>query len=185
MIDAATAEAHGRVRSMQLLSLRDHRCAGLGIDEMADELKRYWFVAAVFREPHDLVSTIAQLRANGIAGKRLLIVANHRAEDARKAVGGSDVGPVPVVAARADGDMTAEPSLTLSAELRALLEVMSGGGARTGDSQSQVYAQLRRDVADGALILIASAADPDQQLFGARILLRGNCECVLTHEIAA
>jgi hypothetical protein len=44
---------------------------------------------------------------------------------------------------------------------------------------------LRQDIAGGALVLIASVADPDQQLLGARILLRGNCECVLTHEIAA
>ncbi len=54
-----------------------------------------------------------------------------------------------------------------------------------GEGQSQVYAQLRQDVAGGALVLIASVADPDEQLLGARILLRGNCECVLTHEIAA
>jgi hypothetical protein len=160
----------------------------LGIDEMADELKRYWFVAAVFREPHELAPTIAELRASGIAGNRLLIVANHKAGDLRKVVDGSGDGPVPVVAAGADGVMKAEPAVKLSSELRTLLEVMSGGGAQTsgqGDRQSQVYGQLRQDVDGGALVLIASVAGPDEQLVGARILLRGTSECVLTHEIAA
>ncbi|HEY7669207.1 MAG TPA: hypothetical protein VH852_01085 [Hyphomicrobium sp.] len=160
---------------------------------MADGLKRYWFVAAVFREPHDLVSTIAELRDNGFGGNRLLILANHGAEDARIVVGGSQVGPVPVVAIHANGnDPKVDASLKLPVALRTLLEAMSvehhdgnSGKGNCGEGQSQVYAQLRQDIAGGALVLIASVADPDQQLLGARILLRGNCECVLTHEIAA
>ncbi len=163
---------------------------------MAADLKCCWFVAAVFREPHDLVSTIAELRANDFSGNRLLVVANHRAADARKALDGSVVGPVPVTGVGENGAVKAPQSLKLSAELRTLLKAMgevdpverrSEGGADGPDreSQSQVYAQLRQDVAGGALVLIASVADPDEQLLGARILLRGNCECVLTHEIAA
>jgi hypothetical protein len=187
-IDAAQADVDESVRPVQLPSLREHRCAGLGIDEMADELKRYWFIAAVFRETRDLVSTVAELRGNGFAGERLLIVANDRAEDARKAVDGTGVDAVPVAAVYADGAIA---SSKLPVELRTLLEAMGNGDAPEercggdGEGKSQVYAQLRQDVADGALILIASVAGPDEQLIGARILLRGTCECVLTHEIAA
>ncbi|NIO43298.1 MAG: hypothetical protein GTO41_25975 [Burkholderiales bacterium] len=57
-------------------------------------------------------------------------------------------------------------------------------GPDDGKAPSPVYAQLIKDVADGAVVLIASAAGPEQQLRGARILLRGNCECVLTHELS-
>ncbi|HEX9881366.1 MAG TPA: hypothetical protein VGA65_02555 [Hyphomicrobium sp.] len=163
---------------------------------MADELKRYWFVAAVFREPHDLASTIGALRDNGFAGNRLLIIANHRAEDTRKAAGGSEVDRVPVVAVDEDGAIKAGASDALPTGLCTLLDAMSEGDAREhgtagaavgsdGAGRSQVYAQLRRDVAGGAVVLIADVADSDEQLLGARILLRGNCECVLTHEIAA
>ncbi len=157
---------------------------------MADSLKRYWFVAAVFREPHDLVSTITELRDNGFAGNNLLVVANHKTEGARKAVLDSEVRSVPVVGVR-DGAIKAGPSLDLPAGLSTLLDSVkqsrTGDGAaeRAGRGQPQVYAQLRQDVADGAVVLVASAADPEEQLLGARILLRGNCECVLTHEIAA
>jgi len=154
---------------------------------MADELRQYCFVAAVFRESGDLASTIAELRSNGIAGNRLLVVANHRAEDARKATAGSEIGPAPVIAVHGDGAIKLDASIKLSPELHTLLQAMGddGAGGADGAGRSQVYAQLRRDAADGALVLIASVADPDEQLLGARILLRGNCECVLTHEIAA
>ena len=98
MIDAATAEAHGRVRSVQLLSLRDHRCAGLGIDEMADELKRYWFVAAVFREPHDLVSTIAAVARKRHRGQAF---AHRRQSSSRgRAQGGGWLGRGPGASGR-------------------------------------------------------------------------------------
>ena len=182
LIDAAPAESGGRAHTK-------HRCAGLGIDEMADELKRYWFVAGVFREPHDLVAPIVQLRASGIAGHGLLVIANQRAEDARRALDGSEAGRVPVIAAHyKDGAMTSNPCVKLSDALSALLGVMGDDGVRSsdqGDGRSQVYGQLRQDVDEGAIVLIASVSDPDEQLVGARILLRGNCACVLTHEIAA
>jgi hypothetical protein len=160
------------------------------LDVMADALKQYWFVAAVFREPHDLVSTISELRDNGFASSRLLIVANHRAMDARKAVLDADVGAVPVFAMHGDGGGNVGVSVELPAGLRMLLDAIAASETEAADApaqggQSQVYAQLRQDVADGAVVLVASAADHEEQLLGARILLRGNSECVLTHEIAA
>jgi hypothetical protein len=156
---------------------------------MADSRDRYWFVAAVFREPHDLVATIAELRAGAFAASRLLVVANRRAEDARKALTGSVSGGVSVVAVHADGALESGDAVALPVDLRVLLEAIdeSGKGRTRRDEadRSQVYAQLRQDVAEGSLVLVASAANPDEQLVGARILLRGNCECVLTHEIDA
>jgi hypothetical protein len=90
---------------------------------------------------------------------------------------------MPVIDVHSDG--AASPGLPV--ELSTLLEAMAADGRGDGSGQvrSQVYAQLRQDIAEGALVLIASVADPEAQLVGARILLRGNCECVLTHEIAA
>jgi hypothetical protein len=81
------------------------------------------------------------------------------------------------------------------AELRSILKAMEGDERAwpqavrapvpvSHDGQSEVYRQLREDVTDGAFILIASVANAQEQLRGARILLRGNCECVLTHELA-
>jgi hypothetical protein len=153
-------------------------------DKMAAELKRYWFVAAVFREPRDLVATIAELRVNAFSRARLLVVANHKSGDTRKALDGAEEGQVAVVSVSADGSSWTAPKLPV--ELGTLVEAMHAGkrASPDGDGRSQVYAQLRQDVAGGALVLIASVADPDEQLLGARILLRGNCECVLTHEIA-
>jgi hypothetical protein len=156
---------------------------------MADERDRYWFVAGVFREPRDLVATIAALRASAFAASRLLVVANHRAGDAEKDLVRSDFGQVPVVAVHADGGLESGDAVALPVDLRVLLEAMDESGKarsrRDGADRSQVYAQLRQDVADGALVLVASVGNPDEQLDGARILLRSNCECVLTHEIDA
>ena len=53
---------------------------------MADELERYWFVAAVFREPQDLAETVAELGAAALPGDRLLVVSCRAQEDALKAV---------------------------------------------------------------------------------------------------
>lgn len=162
---------------------------------MADERNRYWFVAAVFRQPEDLAATIAELGSGNFAARQLLVVANHKADDARNAVGRGGSEHVTVIAARADGAIKAGDGLDVPPGLHALLEAMeasdpgeergNGSPGRDGQRQSQVYAQLRQDVADGAFVLIASVANPEEQLQGARVLLRGNCECVLTHEIAA
>jgi hypothetical protein len=202
--DATPAGARQRVRPMQFCSPLQDRCGALGIvelqalehpkgrDVMAEALQRFWFAAAVFREPHDLVSTIAALRDKGFAGNRLLVIANHRAADMRKTVLNADVGSVPVVAMPTDGAGGAAAPAELPAGLRTLLAAIDavdgaaqhGAAAADRGRQSQVYAQLRQDVADGAVVLVASVANPDEQLLGARILLRGNSECVLTHEIA-
>jgi hypothetical protein len=189
--DATLADARRRVRPVHFCSLQEDQCGAMrGSGVMADALKRYWFVAAVFREPLELVATIAELRANGFVGNRLLIVANHGAEKTRKVVLGADVGAVPVVAMHTDGSGNVGASFGLPMGLRMLLDAIEASpsgraAAPDGGGQSHVYAQLRQDVAEGAILLFASVADPEEQLLGARVLLRGNSECVLTHEIAA
>jgi hypothetical protein len=206
-IDATQGGAFDPGTPSQLDSLRDHPSPGMtivapktgkdgrGAHGMADERNRYWFVAAVFRQPGDLAATIAELRSGNFAARQLLVVANHKADDPRKAVGGRGSEHVTVVTARSDGAIEIGAGLNVLPGLRALLEAMGasgpaperrdGPGGREGERQSQVYVQLRQDVADGAFVLIASVANPEEQLQGARVLLRGNCECVLTHEIAA
>jgi len=162
---------------------------------MTDDLDRYWYVAAVFREPRDLAATIGELRSSSFAAGQLLVLANHRAEDARRALDGNGETEVQVLPVQADGRIKISGERELPVGIKAILKAMDvpepardrGDGASSSgeEQQAQVYVQLRRDIADGALVLIASVADPEDQLHGARVLLRGNCECVLTHEMAA
>jgi len=163
---------------------------------MADELERYWFVAAVFRGPRDLAATIAELRSADVSSDRLLVITSRARQEVRKALDGHGPGHVRIVAIRPDGtvqdgdDAVPPPPFAL----RSILGAMEAGGNSGTDGDhaegsvrnghGQIYLQLRQDVAEGALVLIASVASPEEQLHGARILLRGNCECVLTHEIA-
>jgi hypothetical protein len=158
---------------------------------MTDEVKRYWFVVAVFRESSDLAATIGTLHASNFASSELLVLANRRAGDLRKAIHERNGGSLDVFVPGADGGFVSEVSAALPRSLSILLQAMEQGttSARSpsesadGQASSPVYSQLLEDVADGAIVLIASAVGPEQQLQGARILLRGNCECVLTHEL--
>lgn len=159
--------------------------------EMTDDVKRYWFVVAVFREPSDLAATIGDLHASNFASGELLVLANHRAGDLRKVIHGRNGGSLDVFVPRADGGFVSEVSAALPPSLSVLLHAMEQGTSsarslsESADEQapSPVYSQLLKDVADGAIVFIASAVGPEQQLQGARILLRGKCECVLTHEL--
>lgn len=162
---------------------------GLGLEPMAADIGRYWFVAAVFRDPKDLAETIAQMRAGGLTG-RVCVLANHAAEAARSAVAGSG-DRVSVVTFDGDGAMDLGGIDGEPAAMRALLQSMDGKADGDGEadghvaSRPHIYAQLHEDIREGALVLMASVAGPDEQVVGARLLLKGNCECVLTHEINA
>lgn len=159
--------------------------------QMTDDVKRYWFIVAVFRDTLDLAATIGELHAGNFASGELLVLANHRAGDVRKAIHGRNGGFIEVFVPCADGSFASEASSALPASLSTLLDAMEQGAPSTASrsgsdgrqAPSPVYTQLLKDVAGGAIILIASAADPEQQLEGARILLRGKCDCVLTHEL--
>ncbi len=159
--------------------------------EMTDDMKRYWFVVAVFRGPLELAATIGDLHANNFTSDELLVIADRCAGDVRKTIRGRDGSFVDVFVPRADGGFESKEGPTLPLSLSILLRAM---GQNTASARSQsdsddeqtpspVYAQLLKDVDEGAIVLIASATDPEQQLQGARILLRGKCECVLTHEL--
>jgi hypothetical protein len=154
---------------------------------MSDQLASYWYVAAVFREPGDLATAVAGLREHNVSADRLLVIANHTADEAGKAL--KHAGPVPIVSVDPGGAKLRETGTKeLPRELNALLDAMYDSDPReTGDDggRAQVYVQLRQDVADGAFVLVANVPNSDEQLLGARALLRANCECVLTHEMAA
>lgn len=158
---------------------------GLGLDQMADGIGRYWFVAAVFRDPKDLAEAVGQMRAGGLLG-RICVVANHAGEKARQALADGEDAEVGVVTvdgngAMSNGEIAAEP-----AGMRELLEAMDGrdgADSMDEDARPHVYTQLHEDVREGALVLLAAVDGPDEQIVGARLLLKGNCECVLTHEI--
>ncbi len=159
--------------------------------EMTDDVKRYWFVVAVFRDPLDLATTVGELHASNFVSGELLVLANHRAGDVRKAIHGRNGGFIDVFVPRANGGIESKESPALPPSLSMLLHAMAEDapsarsplGSDDGQVPSPVYSQLLKDVADGAIVLIASANGPEQQLQGARILLRGKCECVLTHEL--
>jgi len=50
---------------------------GRSSNEMTDEVKRHWFVVAVFRDPLDLAATIGDLHASDFASGELVVLANH------------------------------------------------------------------------------------------------------------
>lgn len=165
-------------------------------NDMAADLHTYWFAAAVFRDPRDLAATVRELRAGNLAERQFLVLANHQITDTRHVLdreGRTDVTVVPV---SESGGVDVAGVGALPAGLTALLQALDAGRApreringavpaASDEPTSPVYAQMRRDVSDGSLVLIANVAGPEEQLMGARIMLRGRCECVLTHEMTA
>jgi hypothetical protein len=166
-------------------------------DEMSDGQERYWFVAAVFRKPRDLAATVAELGAAALPGDRLLVVSRFPHDEALQAIDQTGKAALRLVTMQGDGgwhdgDGRMSPPRV---ELRSILAAMQGNESApqavagtpstpmVREGQGQIYAQLRQDVTEGAYVLIASVANAQEQLQGARILLRGNCECVLTHEL--
>lgn len=147
-------------------------------DGMTADRHSFWFAAAVFRKPQALAASVADLRAGNFASEQLVVLANHHAADARQVLAdhGSSVQVVPMSAGRVVFDGTDRIPSALQAMLHALDEVDQV-------EASPIYVQLRRDVAEGAIVLLVGAETPEEQLLGARIMLRGDCDCVLTHEM--
>lgn len=143
---------------------------------MAGGVNKYWYAIAVLRHADEVEATVNRLRSSRFGCGDLLMLAD-----------GSDDGSK----TSADGRERDNDRDALSPALHSFLRAMkaseseptSGTLPRGREDQSKVYAHLREDVAKGAVVLVASAAGPEQQLEGARVLLRGNSECVLTHEI--
>jgi hypothetical protein len=175
----------------------DRACGNTSEKEAAVTEKIYWFVAAVFREIDDLAATLAKLRAHNVLAESLLILAAHLGDISEKLSrsGSGDVVIVTVDRSSDDRRWISSNDALLRDALRELLDaaqpeaVANGHGAAStgadGKGHAGIYAQLRHDADDGANILVASVANPAEQLSVARILLRQKCERVLTHEIAA
>jgi hypothetical protein len=165
--------------------------------EAAMTEKFYWFVAAVFREIDDLAATLDKLRAHNVLAESLLILAAHLGDIPKKLnnSGSGDVVIATVDRASGDGRWLSSRNSMLREGLQELLNAAQPGAVGNGHGLSftgidgkghaSVYAQLRQDADDGANILVASVANPAEQLSVARIPLREKCERVLTHEIAA
>lgn len=159
---------------------------------MPEKIGHYRFVAAVFRDVGDLAATLVELRAQNFAPGRLLVLATNLG-DMRTRLTRLGLGEMPIapVHSASQSVSPSEGEPRLDSGLRKLLnEVQSvpeegEAGLVNGKETSQIYAQLRQDADDGGNVLVASVANPEEQLAGARILLRQRCECVLTHEIAA
>jgi hypothetical protein len=175
----------------------DRACGNTSEKEAAVTERIYWFVAAVFREIDDLAATLAKLRAHNVLAESLLILAAHLG-DISERLSKSGSGDVVIVTVDRTSDgrrwISSGDGLLRDA-LRELLDAAQPGAAANGHGGSAsgldgkghagVYAQLQQDADNGANILVASVANPAEQLSVARILLRQKCERVLTHEIAA
>lgn len=160
----------------------------------------YWFVAAVFREIDDLAATLTKLHAHNVVAEGLLVLAAQLDDLPRRLHHlGPDVSIATVDRASNGWQCVRAREEGIGCALRELLDAAQSAGGATdgadgqdrlsaasdGKGQSRLYAQLRQDADNGANILVASVANPGQQLAVARILLRQKCERVLTHEIAA
>ncbi len=175
----------------------DRACGDTSEKEVVVSDKIYWFVAAVFREIDDLAATLAKLRAHNIVAESLLILAASLGDIPKKInnSGADDVVIATVDRTSGEGRWVSSKDGVLRDGLRELLRAAQlsaaanghGGSASglDGKGHAGVYAQLQQDADDGANILVASVANPAEQLTVARILLRQKCERVLTHEIAA
>jgi hypothetical protein len=133
--------------------------------DIGAQQQKYWYAVAVFRDGSEVRMSMQQLCAGAFDRADVLILCKE------------------TMPSQLDGDGALPPALN------SFLHAMNGNGAdghSTGSSardQSRIYSHLLRDVAEGATVLIASATSAEQQLEGARLLLRGNSECVVTHEI--
>lgn len=150
---------------------------------------KYWYAIAVLRDADEVEATVDRLRSSRFGCGDLLMLADGSDDGANTSAGGCEQVDLQLCRTpncKSDNDRDAL-SPALHSFLRAMKasesEPTSGTLPRGREDQSKVYAHLRQDVAKGAVVLVASATGPEQQLEGARVLLRGNSECVLTHEI--
>lgn len=156
---------------------------------MADELTFHRFVAAVFRDPADVAVTIARLCEDSFAAGQFFILVSHEDATMRQALERNGVDGVPIATLEATESL--EPELgsgfrELFDKLEAIKDQPRKSAAPPGPrvKEHPIYSRLPQELARGAFVLILTVNDAEQQLRGARIVLRGNSECVLTHELA-
>ncbi len=156
---------------------------------MAGEVKKYWYAIAVLRHADEVEAAVGRLRSSRFGCGDVLMLADHSDDGANTSANGCE--QVDLQLCRMPDRKSDNDGEALSPALHSFLRAMKASESEPASAtlprgrkdQSKVYAHLRQDVAKGAVVLVASAAGPEQQLEGARVLLRGNSECVLTHEI--
>ncbi len=118
----------GRRRSALAITAASEGWGRTGVDEMVHELDRFWYVAAVFRDPRDLATTAEELRSNSLAAGQLMVLANHRADGADKVLDNSGRGPVWILSHRTVGSTGSDCGRgKVSQGLTALLDAFDGG----------------------------------------------------------
>jgi hypothetical protein len=152
---------------------------------MADELRCHRFVAAVFRDPGDVAQSISRLLQDSFTASQFLVLVSHDGTGMGQALKRNGVEGVSVA------PLKSTDPLPLGSGLRHLLgkmkaidrQLREAGAPFAVEDTHPIYSRLPAELARGAFILIFAVEHAEQQLRGARMVLRGNSECVLTHEL--
>jgi hypothetical protein len=152
---------------------------------MTDELRCHRFVAAVFRAPADVARSVARLLEESFTASRLLVLVAHEGAEMGNALKEMGVEGVSVTPLDADASSPLDTGLTyLLGKMQAIDRQLRAAGTPIAMQNAQsIYLRLPAELARGAFVLIFTVEDAEQQLRGARMVLRGNSECVLTHEL--
>ena len=159
---------------------------------MGDASNSFRLAIGVFYEPVRLESAITELHADSLSAHELCLAGTRRAFETLEQTASS----LPSTSYKALVAKQLQPLAPLieSAEmvatagdlLRALLE-----HAKTNERNSpfakfwrlpEIFGSLTEELRDGAIALLVSAPDPDQQRRTSQILLRHSAHTVQTHE---
>jgi hypothetical protein len=152
---------------------------------MADELRCHRFVAAVFRDPADVAQSISRLLKDSFAASQFLVLVSQDGAGMAQALERSGVDGVLVAPLEAADPLPLGSGIThLLGKMQAINRRLRALDAPFAvEVGHPIYSRLPAELARGAFILIFTVEDAVQQLRGARMVLRGNSECVLTHEL--
>ena len=152
---------------------------------MADELRCHRFVAAVFRDPADVAQSISRLLQDSFAASQFLVLVSHAGAEMGQALKRNGVDGVSVASLEAVDSLPLGSGIThLLGKMQAIDRRLREAGAPFAvEDTHPIYSRLPAELARGAFILIFTVEHAEQQLRGARMVLRGNSECVLTHEL--
>jgi hypothetical protein len=150
---------------------------------MADELRCHRFVAAVFRDPVEVTRSISRLVEDGFAGSQFLVLVSHETET-RQVLLPSGVTGVSIAVLGADPQPLGSGIAHLLGKMRAIgRQLREGAAPVAGEDGHTIYSRLPAELERGGFVLIFTVDGAELQLRGARMMLRGNSECVLTHEL--
>jgi hypothetical protein len=151
---------------------------------MADELRCHRFVAAVFRDPAEVARSISRLVEDSFAGSQFLVLVSRETE-ARQVLVPSGVSGVSVATLGGADPLPLGSGIAhLLGKIRAIGRRLREGAAPVaGEDGHTIYSRLPAELERGGFVLIFTVDDAELQLRGARMMLRGNSECVFTHEL--